>query len=531
MEKYTLAHMNPNLAMVAQAFPEGTVHDSGSGRSYLDVRIFRSRLPMSENILYLVRAEDASVFPGDRYACICQAPTQGDADHITVPGLTDEQVLDRAMTLFSRCREQEQLLDELVFRGASLQQLCEAGADLLGNPVYIHDDWFMVLAQSSQVDDVLTPEYTMTSRRGFLPRVIVDDLQFDSDYLETYTTHDVQLWHNPSKAADCLYVNLWDGAVYRGRLLVMETNHPFAPIDYRLAEVLSQRAMNCLHYRSTGSPGSGFRSMDDVISDLLKNRQPDSGQMRRLLDQLAWDSSDPYVCLNIASQEGDVSTIQEHSLHSDLFRYFPNSYVLLQDHKQYVILNMRRLAIPYTLLRHTLAPLCRDHLLYAGISSPIHGIQNLHVAFTQAQIALDACFRQRGDRWIRLFSNCALTHILENFQSELTLEQTLSPALYALRDYDREHGTPYFETLREYLLCERDIPRTSQALIIHRTTLLYRLKKIGTLVNLNLDDPGQRLYLLLSLWVMDRMPSDEDPDGKSDISENPLHSSGNCAIL
>ena len=74
MEKYTLAHMNPNLAMVAQVFPEGTVHDSGSGKSYLDVRIFRSSPPMSENILYLVREEDAADFPGDTYASICQAP-------------------------------------------------------------------------------------------------------------------------------------------------------------------------------------------------------------------------------------------------------------------------------------------------------------------------------------------------------------------------------------------------------------------------------------------------------------------------
>ena len=522
MEKYTLAHMNPNLAMVAQVFPEGTVHDSGSGKSYLDVRIFRSSLPMSENILYLVREEDAADFPGDTYASICQAPIPGAADHITVPGLTDAQVLDRAMALFSRCREQEQLLDELVFQGVTLQQLCESGAELLDNPVYIHDDWFMMLAQSSQVDDVLTPEYTMTSQRGFLPRVIVDDLQFDSDYLETYTTHDVQLWHNPSKTADCLYVNLWDGAVYRGRLLVMETNHPFRPSDYRLAEVLAQRAMSCLHYRA-GGLNTGFRSMDDVISDLLRNRQPDSGQLRRLLDQLGWESADPYVCLNIANQENTASTIQEHSLHSDLFRYFPNSYVLLENHRQYVILNMRRLAIPYTMLRHTLAPLCRDYLLYAGISSPIQGIQSLHVAFTQAQIALDACFRQRGDRWIWLFSQCALTHILENFHAELTLEQTLSPALYALRDYDREHGTPYFETLREYLLCERDIPKTSQALIIHRTTLLYRLKKIESLVNLSLDDPGQRLYLLLSLYVMDRIQSGGSPRKEQDISENPLH--------
>lgn len=68
--------------------------------------------------------------------------------------------------------------------------------------------------------------------------------------------------------------------------------------------------------------------------------------------------------------------------------------------------------------------------------------------------------------------------------------------------HDREKGTQYFETLRTYLLNERDIPKTSQALIIHRTTLLYRLKKIQPLLDVSLDDPWQRLYLLLSLWIM-----------------------------
>lgn len=60
-----------------------------------------------------------------------------------------------------------------------------------------------------------------------------------------------------------------------------------------------------------------------------------------------------------------------------------------------------------------------------------------------------------------------------------------------------------------YLLCERDIPKTSQALIIHRTTLLYRLKKMESLVSLNLEDPDQRLYLQLSLWILDRQNNKE----------------------
>ena len=98
---------------------------------------------------------------------------------------------------------------------------------------------------------------------------------------------------------------------------------------------------------------------------------------------------------------------------------------------------------------------------------------------------------------------------MESIRSPLPVEKNLSPALLALRDYDKLHGTAYFETLRMYLLCERDIPKTSQALIIHRTTLLYRLKKMESLVSLNLEDPDQRLYLQLSLWILDRQNNKE----------------------
>lgn len=73
-----------------------------------------------------------------------------------------------------------------------------------------------------------------------------------------------------------------------------------------------------------------------------------------------------------------------------------------------------------------------------------------------------------------------------------------------LQEYDNEKGTEYFKTLREYLLQERDAPRTADKLIIHRTTLRYRLKKIYSLVQLNLEDPWQRLYLMLSLWILEK---------------------------
>jgi DNA-binding PucR family transcriptional regulator len=85
----------------------------------------------------------------------------------------------------------------------------------------------------------------------------------------------------------------------------------------------------------------------------------------------------------------------------------------------------------------------------------------------------------------------------------MPLRHLVAPELNRMIEYDQEKGTQYYETLRAYLLNERDIPRTAQALIIHRTTLLYRLRKLQAVAPIDLDDPGRRLQLLISLWILD----------------------------
>ena len=76
-------------------------------------------------------------------------------------------------------------------------------------------------------------------------------------------------------------------------------------------------------------------------------------------------------------------------------------------------------------------------------------------------------------------------------------------SLLTILRYDRKNDTQYFNTLRSYLINERNIPKTANALIIHRTTLTYRLQKINELFSLNLDDAYQRLYLLMSFFLLD----------------------------
>ena len=76
-------------------------------------------------------------------------------------------------------------------------------------------------------------------------------------------------------------------------------------------------------------------------------------------------------------------------------------------------------------------------------------------------------------------------------------------ALYKLQDYDKENNTELYQTLHVFLRMERNLLKTSTELFIHRSTLSYRLKRISKITGIDLDDPRERLRLLLSFYMLE----------------------------
>ncbi len=474
---------------------------SDPSQSYRGIRLYRRKQELQKDVLYLLHPTERD-FPFDEYSYLSTAPHPGQANHLICPGRPEEEILDQLLDIFSKFRIWEESFDLLLYRNAGLQELCELGAQLLENPVCIHDDWFVMMAMTAEYPQTMEPEYLMTSAQGFIPKAVVEDFHNDSDYLETYSHHSAQLWC-PSEHRRILYVNLWDGAMYKGRLLVARKHRDFTHRDFLLAEFVAQRIVLLLRRKQLGTE-SIYQNMDAIVFSLLQGNQPESADLGHLLDMLNWHKTDRFVCLRIKSQQTKNAAVTEHLLHSDLFRIFPGCYILLGTQEQIMIRNLTQMPISIAQIHHQLAPLCRDYCLFAGISSPVMGVGEFNVAYYQAGAALEQAFHLHGDKWILTFSECALTHLTKTLPQPLTPSHIIAPELIGLMAYDKENDTTYFDTLREYLLHERNIPQTSEALIIHRTTLLYRLKKIQSLIRLNLDDPWQRLYLTLSLWILEK---------------------------
>jgi len=84
-------------------------------------------------------------------------------------------------------------------------------------------------------------------------------------------------------------------------------------------------------------------------------------------------------------------------------------------------------------------------------------------------------------------------------QSLDTAKQTFKLVLGELLDYDQEHNTTLLNTLRIFLMENRSWKNTAQILHIHKSTLIYRIRRIETITGRSLDRTEDVSVLWLAL--------------------------------
>lgn len=509
MYSIQLQQFLPTIEMIAEELgflqQRYFIHCPQPALKYRGIRPYSKYITMEEDYLYLLTESNYAGFPLDTYSYISTFQINGHANHICCPDMEPEHLMAVLLELFSTYRDQQMQIDRLVFSNSDLTQMCFLAEKLFGNPVMIHDDWFIVVAMSEDMANVMPADVVATSRRKFIPKDIVDEFKFNPSYLKTYSSHGAALWDgvSPNEAGRCLYVNLFDGSQYKGRFFILQVHKKFRKSDFLLAECIAQRICLVMNRKKPGDNWQ-YHSMDDIVYALLEGKTQDLAELSLLLDMMKWGKNDQYLCIRTQSQQSDTTVVLDHVIHGDLINLFPGSYVMLIRKQQCVVVNLTKSKISAAMVRYKIAPICRDYFLYVGISSPVRGINGLQAAFHQADIALKEAFVMRNERWVIPFSTCALDVMLRNIQVGLQPINLVAPELQYLMEFDQKRGTQYFETLKGYLLNERDIPRAAEALIVHRSTLIYRIKKIISMTNLNLEDQEQRLYLLISLKLLEQ---------------------------
>ena len=139
---------------------------------------------------------------------------------------------------------------------------------------------------------------------------------------------------------------------------------------------------------------------------------------------------------------------------------------------------------------------------WMGVSSPKQDGYDLSEAVSEASVALAFGQAAQESRTIsyrdlgvfRLFAPDGKWSQLEDF-----VRETLGPLI----EYDRSHGSELVHTLDAYLCRDSSLNHLAESLMIHRSTLVYRLRRIRELLDIDIDDSALRLDLSLAARAVD----------------------------
>ena len=129
--------------------------------------------------------------------------------------------------------------------------------------------------------------------------------------------------------------------------------------------------------------------------------------------------------------------------------------------------------------------------LHEYFPSYLQGVKALHLVYSRFQTLGIALFEELG-------SYTLLSHLKER-EVNLFIRKHLEPLL----QYSDQKNADLFSTLRAYLDCNGNIKETANALYIHRSTLLYRIEKIQSLLEADLNDSEQRFNLMMAYKLYD----------------------------
>lgn len=164
---------------------------------------------------------------------------------------------------------------------------------------------------------------------------------------------------------------------------------------------------------------------------------------------------------------------------------------------------------PYTTLKKlndfldqiekALTPLNPSLHYYWGISSPSDEKNNFHSSYHSAAMLADICYRENKvtNRYTKKEASGYL--LLEKSINDKKTQQFANDILKPLYEYKSNKGTDLIHSLDVYLSTGGNISESARLLFVHRQTFIYHIKKIETLLHMDLSNHDD--YFLLELCM------------------------------
>lgn len=386
------------------------------------------------------------------------------------------------------------LLEFLTFDNG-LQAAIDHAYGVFQNPVFVFDTNYNLIAAT----------WDAIAKLGVQDQVIVQKRFTEQDFKMVSRQNNIHnkvrkseipiRAYNEALGYEQMYCAI-DTAKDMGHIVISAVNKPFEPIDLEFLLILKKYVDQQMKKDSFIRTSRGF-NYEFFLKDLLDKKIAANRENLSHMQYVEREFTGNMYCL-VVEIARSPSTVNPAMIRNLIESRFPYCKTLIYNGQIIAILSTLKNQLLPEEYRDTGKSLCREQGLYAGLSNCFQNILKLEEYYNQAlqAIELGACQEDAPDLFC--YSHYYLEHVTNIFTLTESPETFCHPKMKFLLDYDKKHHSQLAYTLYMYLVHERNLAAAAEAMDMHRSSLVYRFKKIDSLLGDDFADYRERLYLILS---------------------------------
>jgi sugar diacid utilization regulator len=378
-----------------------------------------------------------------------------------------------------------------------LTDMVNEAARLLANPVLVWDLSYRLLAYSDTVpgDDWLR---AFVRDRGWNTDFIRHALQVDAA-LKVEGNRPFLVTTCADETARTLSAKLVVEGTTVGSLAMRACSTPISPGHYRqlalMAPLIAEAAGSLSNLKHIGTV------QEKLMGDILEATGDValSEAYLNIKDLFAAEVPRRMILLVVGNPRGPVHRDRVAYLRFSLKELFPSSFVAYHKDRLAMLLPVTedQAALSRPQLA-TLSGLLTAERLMAGVSNCFSDLSLLPSAFEQGKSALAYCDEAAE---VKPYHDCLFGELARAQAPQHDINEFTHPALRLIERYDSAHGTQLARTLQVYIEGDKSVERCTEALHLHRSSVYYRLRRIGEIGDLDIDDPQVAFQLQCSYRI------------------------------
>lgn len=427
------------------------------------------------------------------------------SNRIRVKSYTDDQQatqMIRTLNAQKRSfeRKKAKLMAALLSCGG-LQHIIDEGYEVLGNPMFVSDMGYNVLAFNKNAE-VFDPSWPNAEpEKEFEAYERIKKLNDSGVFERLYSSESPCIEHFDYSPTRWMAHKIAINGKNIGHIAVVETKKSFEAMDFELLQWLCRIVASELQKEPIQS-SQLYSAFEHFLIGIIEEKIIKAEIIKKQEKKLGINAK-KYLCLvTVSSELKSENGMSLRYVKSIINRILGTEKSILYQNKITVLLLSDKKEAISGATKSKLIEFLISNQMKAGVSPYFQDLAGLRSHYNLSIKALQLGGSMNPEEHLFHYEAYACYHLFERVSDQSGLKDFGNTALTDLMDYDQQYKTNYCHNLFIHLQNDGNVTKTAQYFQIHRNSMKYRIKKIEEIMAVSLTDSEIKFSLMLSFKLL-----------------------------